>query len=254
MLPDNLASSYEQYKAATSIVLSWLNATAISCGYTVPRNLTNNDKIPSDPSKAQVTAQVTTARLKGKARKEAKASMKSKSAPDLEKIETKQVVTTKQVLKQAEAIARSSKVVPIAIQRLFQDAIKARMRCTAWFTSTDTMDNLSNSQHQYFTRTLQEAFEMLKPRFEIDSSCPKVDKPIDEEQDNKSINRFGSLHIEELDEELYESLPLAAQPTKHAEIQLEIDPDTDLPCKSPLPLRILLPLRIHFSVVLFVHI
>lgn len=97
MLPENLASSYQYYKAATNTVVSWLNSTAIACGFTAPTTvIKENDS-------TQTGKPTTTTRLKGKARMEAKAKIESNKSA---KLEARQIITTQQLLKQVSASKR----------------------------------------------------------------------------------------------------------------------------------------------------
>ncbi|KUJ18632.1 uncharacterized protein LY89DRAFT_667709 [Mollisia scopiformis] len=184
MLPTNLAASYVRYKTDTNTFVSWLNATAISCGHKTPFVADENE--PITITKAKVEPIAATGKLKGKARKEAQAKGEANAKAEKEaKLEAKtkqrQVISTAQVLKQAKIIVASPmKIsVPLYIQTLLRQAIQARKRCTQWFTTVVAEDKHSvgdlgkrNQSHEHFIRVLEEAFDILKPCFEM----PKITK------------------------------------------------------------------------------
>jgi hypothetical protein len=216
MLPEHLASTYENYKKDTNFFLTWLHNKAITCGYRSP--------LPSDSPDSQDQAKRSSSRLKGKARKEAKllAANTASSATKIPKPPSKHVISTKELLLQAETVAKSTNPivkVPEVVQKLLHDAICARKRCSAWFQrmkveETRSENDDSNETHEHFISVLESAFQLLKPRFE--SSQRSVDPETSEAGDavphygnppDNLGNRFEHLEVEELDEESYNSIP-----------------------------------------------
>ncbi|KAF8848910.1 hypothetical protein BDZ45DRAFT_697996 [Acephala macrosclerotiorum] len=245
MIPRNLASSYERYKKDTNTFVAWLHANALSCGYTPPGTATNAPLGNKNLNSAQ-PASSNAGRLKGKARKDAaKAASASKSEPTSSSPDECKVIPTVQLLKQAQAVAASKKVkVPIIIQRLLQEAIKARKRCTFWFTNVLAKDerklediDRNNNSHEYFIKVLEMTYDILKPRFEMPKArMPKTRSESVADGTGKGTseedptNRFESLEVEDIDQSAYDALPSAIPRSKSAtNVELEIDADADLP-------------------------
>ncbi|MCJ1291086.1 hypothetical protein MMC34_002629 [Xylographa carneopallida] len=102
MLPEFLESSYKRYKADTTVFTTWLAETAAKCGFVSSYNSTKPVQTPS-------------ARLKGKARKEAKdaakstkpSSSKQTAVPGLPSL--KHTVPIKELTAQAQTIVNFSR-------------------------------------------------------------------------------------------------------------------------------------------------
>lgn len=220
MLPDDLSGSYKAYKSDTNAFVTWLSRTALACGYKLPR--------------ANVDTGSST-RLKGKARKEAKAATTATSnRGSTPATASKQMISTSDLLAQAKHIANYKKPpvkVPVAIQYVLQQSIKARKRCASWFQKTTTDDNSSdhhrstgNAIHQHFIGILELAANILKPCFDsspalkTSTSCPDNPRCSDKANSKNSLNnRFGSLEIEEINEhELALMVPAALDPSSTA--------------------------------------
>ena len=218
MLPDILFSSYQRYKEDTNVFATWLSQAARSCGYEAPELDT---KVPM-PSKTAPSVVTASHRLKGKTRKEAKAAAATSDtstpkAPDSLPIPVaKYKLTTKRLLEQAQAVAKSMKPkvqLPPDILKVVQRAIHARQRCAAWFEETKSKNVTSIEGHAHFIAVLQQALNILQPCYdseEVDTtkqSGVKESKPKKMHGSSRTFgddlsNRFGNLHVDDIDETL----------------------------------------------------
>ena len=118
-----------------------------------------------------------TTRLKGKERKEAKllATKIPAETGHLPTPTTKHVLATKELLIQAKIIASSTYSiieVPEIVQRLFEEVIPSRKKCALWFRKVKTEsatieEDDTNQKHEHFIAVLEKAYELLKPKFEM---------------------------------------------------------------------------------------
>jgi hypothetical protein len=203
MLPESLSESYEEYKADTKAFVTWLSLTAVSKGYKL----------------RQADVKSTTARLKGKARKEAKSARNTNETSLPLK---KHIVSVKELVVQAECVASPQKPpvkVPLGIQYVLKRAINARRKCAAWFENLSkqqehSMHNTSNANHQHFISILESVYCMLEPHFTPSKSSvglltpkPVVDSSAADTNSSKDLaNRFKALKLEELDQDFVEQL------------------------------------------------
>jgi hypothetical protein len=258
MLPDNLSGSYKRYKEDTNVFATWLSNTARVCGY--------KQDVAHKPSVTQATTnrqhpvgQAPSARLKGKARKEAKAAVSaSKSTSTASASPTiKSAVGTREIIVQAALIADSKKppiAVPVVIQGVLRRAIQARKRCTAWFQKAASEykspeQERSNAAHEHFITVLERASEILEPCFEHSKSHQTVPSQPKKTSSNATStkpatyirNLFESLDVEDAnDHELDicvseaitvvpKSLPTAPTKSQAVEVfELDIGTNADL--------------------------
>jgi hypothetical protein len=183
MLPDILAGSYQRYKSDTNVFTTWLSATATKCGYKLPKSAKQEPSVasgsqPPRPS-AEPAASERTLTLAEKLRAQAERKAKKreeKKIPAVKSTEvetelavvqtTKHTVKTQDLLRQAEAVAKSSKFkIPDAIAQVVERAIQARRRCAVWFQQTGVDNGFSTEGHLHFIGVLEEALKILKPDF-----------------------------------------------------------------------------------------
>jgi hypothetical protein len=167
MLPSFLDSTYKRYKTDTSTFVRWLSETAQKCGYT---------SIAVEVKSIATPAAAKSARLKGKARKDAKKAEQSNlstPSPAFNGAENPKdycIVDLKELMPLATAIVNSKKpsfTVPSEIIRAHLRAVSARKRCTSYFTSktADSETAKSNYGHAYFTSLMEEAIRTLQLLF-----------------------------------------------------------------------------------------
>lgn len=78
--------------------------------------------------------------------------------------EVKAVVTVQEVVKQIEVLLaphRNAIRMPRSVQRDLNRAIAARRRFSAWYEASNSPDDISNENHQFFIDVLQKAFDHL---------------------------------------------------------------------------------------------
>ena len=106
-----------------------------------------------------------------KARKEAKAAAAENKKPAIVDQPSQPVVkcnvNTQELLRQAEAVATSTKPglkIPDSIVRVLERAIDARKRCAAWFRKTGIHSEESSTEsHLHFVGVLEKALNSLEP-------------------------------------------------------------------------------------------
>ncbi|KAA6408554.1 MAG: hypothetical protein FRX48_07636 [Lasallia pustulata] len=220
MLPHFLAGSYQRYKEDTTVFTTWLSKTAMTCGYK-PGDLTQQESVPPKVLSDSSNGRTTSARLKGRARKEAKAAGQTPKAPvsNSESPRTpiaKYAVTAKDLLRQAEVVAASVKPrvqMPFGVLRVVERAVDARQRCSAWFQKTGVMqDAASTERHLHFIDVLQSALGILKPCCE--TSTPNRQAQTQDAKSTSSTsavlgvprdslsNRFQALGVEDVEDVL----------------------------------------------------
>lgn len=182
-LGDNF-TTYRQYKDDTESIAGWLAKNALRCGYKIP-------------TAAGPASHPPTARLKGKARKEARGAAKASSTGP------RYTIAVSDFVHMAKAIAdyKPKVTVPRALDNLFNRAIEARRRCTQWYEEHlhDVED--SNRRHAHFTSVLTTAWETLRP-FKEARASRSTKRPAPEVlgADNKPlvelVNRFSGLNVE----------------------------------------------------------
>jgi hypothetical protein len=196
MLPESLYGRYKRYKEDTTVFATWLFNTAKACGYVAP----------SSPV-------------------EIEADTLSDGCEH-----TKHVLPTREIRAQATVIAASTRPkikVPLVIQGVLHRAIVARKRCSVWFREASaaketTNYDEANLKHEHFIKTLERAFDILQPRFELSSSqsqnqARQASGNNLSESGSGSIpaNRFEGLEVEDIDDEhldITASDPITAAP------------------------------------------
>ena len=206
MLPEILAGSYKRYKEDTNVFTTWLSQAAAACGYKPAQQEQNKSK------PACQRTPTTTPRLKGRARKEAKAAAaESKKLSDNfepPRPTVKYNVTTQELLHQAEAVAKSEKVLmrlPDSVVRIVQRAIGARKRCVSWFQKTGILsEEDSTKTHLHFVATLETALSTLRPDLQPseETSPGKGSSPATAVAAEALKNRFSVLGLEETGDDL----------------------------------------------------
>ncbi|KAI9647766.1 hypothetical protein NHQ30_004154 [Ciborinia camelliae] len=198
MLPNNLAGSYRRYKEDTNVFATWLLSTAERCGYKSEY---------SDETPQQQSAQPrTSARLKGKARKQAKKTAAASpltfpTSPTFLTAKLKRI-STKEMLLQAEMVANFKKrpvEMPMDIRNILERAIRARTRCATWFRSAKTdEDKESNRTHEHFIATLEMALTILEPCMEKAKVAGSSSPPKGENDIPHGKNPYGMLEVEDV--------------------------------------------------------
>ncbi|KAH7364811.1 hypothetical protein BKA65DRAFT_546679 [Rhexocercosporidium sp. MPI-PUGE-AT-0058] len=129
----------------------------------------------------------------------------------------KHILSTKELLHKAQFVSELTDPwveVPIHVQSLLNQAIQARKRWSAWFhrmSNSDTPADVieSNKAHEYFIEVLEKAFNILKPRLEAQET---KGTPVQDETSSSSSlegsNRFVTLEVEEIDQDVLDALPL----------------------------------------------
>jgi hypothetical protein len=180
MVPEILAGSYQRYKSDTNVFTTWLSTTAIACGYRPPKatlqeSSTASQQLPPTTQLAAAANTLTLAeKLRAQAEKKARKREEKRSLTKVPGIEaepvavptTKHTVKTQELLRQAKAVAGSSKFkVPDSIVQVVERAIRARKRCATWFQQTGVDNGFSTDGHIHFIIILEEAMKILKPGF-----------------------------------------------------------------------------------------
>lgn len=154
MVPDFLSNKYLQYKEDTNKFITWLLDTAKKYGHTESNPLPKSTPI--------------TARLKGRARKDAQ---KAASMPNRKKTEVRGKVSLQDIAHLARTIVtnidRKNPVrVPQYVLKHARNAIDARRKFIEWF-QTQAVDQPAlqenNKRHAYFVQVLEEALNTLTP-------------------------------------------------------------------------------------------
>ena len=203
MIPELLYSSYQRYKEDTNTFITWLSQAARACGFKLAENKSEK---------------VATPRLKGKARKEARAQAASstdyQSGPNEERKAvhvSKYEMTSRSLIEQAEVVGNSGRAkIPVNVLKVARRAIKARKRCTNWFTETKSKDEACTQAHAHFTAVLEQALSILKPCYQNQSLSsdhqPILRRPAQTFSDDLT-NRFRMLQVEDEDNDVNITAP-----------------------------------------------
>ncbi|KAH7305437.1 hypothetical protein B0I35DRAFT_413836 [Stachybotrys elegans] len=189
MLPPALKSIYQQYKADTDVVATWLAVTAKEHGYT--------ESTPGSNSVAK------SARLKGKARKKAQ---KGEATPNATAGST--TAKPKHVLKikEFEPIATFLAAIDtLKVPDYFAVAIERVIWVRKSFSgdlqqSGENVDPASDQRHAHFVGILEKARDLLKPLMETNVfNMDELKKAISKPKKSKSglDNMFGPLGVYE---------------------------------------------------------
>ncbi|EME79943.1 uncharacterized protein MYCFIDRAFT_176941 [Pseudocercospora fijiensis CIRAD86] len=161
VLPDILASSYGRYKEDTNLFATWLTKAAQATRYETAK---------TQPAAPVMTSPKSKGRARMLAKKAATESGKVNGAPSPKATTPEQprpaaryMVGTVKIIRQAEAVAASTKYfqLPTPILQAVERAIPARERCTRYFrTGTQAAkDRASDEKHDRFTEVLRKARE-----------------------------------------------------------------------------------------------
>ncbi|KAF2123222.1 hypothetical protein BDV96DRAFT_593660 [Lophiotrema nucula] len=140
---------------------------------------------------------------------------------------------------QAIATAEEQVMVPVALTKLFNRAIRTRRKVANWFKLKDDADQESNSRHHYFITVLEDAFKVLRP---FTSRGPQPARSGAQADASASIpfeNRFANLTVEEAAEFADEFESSEAGLPEVAKVVLEQD-ETDLEEELRLAISLLL--------------
>ncbi|KUJ08859.1 uncharacterized protein LY89DRAFT_741693 [Mollisia scopiformis] len=185
MLSEFLEGTYKKYKNDTSTFLKWLYETGTKCGY-----------VPDAPTTAKKQVEITpqkSARLKGKARKEAKAAkLVATSMPDTSAGVLSHEVPRRDLMPLAQAVLYSqdsSIKVPVKILQVGLRAVSTRKKLTESFsknTEASDVETLeSNYSHSYFNDLMERVILTLQPRFATMAGTNIKEK--DPTQNNETI-------------------------------------------------------------------
>ncbi|CZR66882.1 uncharacterized protein PAC_16783 [Phialocephala subalpina] len=222
MLPAFLDSTYKRYKHDTSKFIKWLFENGQKCGYKTPVSGA------AKPQQEQVPA--AKPRLKGKARKEAKQAAKATPSADPNDgrpAAEHRLVPPKELLPLAKAIVNSKMVtIPSDIIRSGLSAISARKRCTNYFKSKTTPEDIktaqSNSEHSYFISLMEEVIMTLQPCFATSAGASTHKAEAKSVSIEDLENRFASLEVEEPQED---NVPAEPSPsTNSLEVVYDVEP------------------------------
>ena len=170
---DTFLSTYKQYKRDTEYIAGWLAETAKTTGYEL-----RTRKAPM-----------------------AKKKRSGKKKPSKPRPEGKEfIIGVNEFVPMAEAIAQtgSDMLVPVALSRVFNNAIQTRRKVANWFKTKVHSDDDSNKRHHYFITVLEDAFRVLRPHISV--GLPKTargESRTEEVSDIALENRFANLTVEE---------------------------------------------------------
>jgi hypothetical protein len=181
MLPQFLFSSYEQYKADTDFVASWLVNTATQHGYVVPRS--PSETLPKP------------ARLKGRARKLAREAKASSSA-DVGRHDAVTRVYLRDFVPLAQFIAESTEPrieVSAAFETRLKRAIRRRRQHHDWHDKHNKRPGTTGIEdgHGYFIGILEQVQALLQPSLASEIDHETTFK--DDFDDRDFSNRFHML-------------------------------------------------------------
>lgn len=207
MLPDSLVGSYRRYKADTSIFATWLEETAVACGYQATK-----------PSFRKAHVQV-----------------------DGASEEQVHVVPVKTLIEQADLIAQhieSTLHCPRFVVRAATRAIEARRRFTNHFAAIG-LSEASDAAHRHFLDVLERALDLVKPVDNVrlktyastnastNASTTSSD-PITEDEASTLANRFDMLEVEDTLDLSSDTMENATDIEPKAEaVQVEVQEDED---------------------------
>lgn len=226
MLPEFLAGSYKRYKQDTALFTTWLAQAASSVGYN-PNGTKHSpsqqpESVAAEPAHS---AAPKGARLKGKARKAAKDAAAKVKEPNVGTSESqapstvKYTITTGELLRQAQAVAQSSRKfnvkMPATLRAVVERAVRARQRCSEWFQKSGVRNQYADKQHTYFISILERSLKILEPCVQSETAGPEQQTQNEPLLESSNVNnRFSSLKLEETPE---------ADPTEVSEIAAAVN-------------------------------
>ncbi|KAF2146868.1 uncharacterized protein K452DRAFT_242024, partial [Aplosporella prunicola CBS 121167] len=207
MLPDFLASSYQQYKNDTNAIASWLATTAKDCGYSGLAEMAPEGGAGSG-------------RPKGKARKKKKKPTSGPAGSSPYTISIKDFTDLAEYIVGTEHPA--ARTVPpniidvlsrtICIRKSFADQLSPNL-------SSNFRDTESEKRHSHFVDVLQRVKSILSPH--MSSSEESTSASTD-----KFTNAFSGLHIEEPSESFLQAPDMPPSPKTEPEYSAETPQDT----------------------------
>ncbi|OTA97994.1 hypothetical protein M426DRAFT_144524 [Hypoxylon sp. CI-4A] len=182
MLPKLLVGSYKQYKDDTSMFVTWLGSAAEACG------CESNAKKGSMPNPSV------------RPKQDPKILASSKRSKNDDTLTISYKITTKELIDHINTISQSvpNVVMPACIKIRLKRAIKAREKCSDWYTKTfDEATYHDDNTHRFFITILQDALAKLGGQEDDEGkeSCPEESEGI------RFENRFSHLDIEDLDDD-----------------------------------------------------
>ncbi|KAE9364710.1 hypothetical protein N431DRAFT_520307 [Stipitochalara longipes BDJ] len=118
-------------------------------------------------------------------------------------------VGTQEIIRQAEAIARNSKVsIPNIMAHILDRTIRARKRCTVFFQTSGADDGQSTDSHLHFIGILEQALKILNLEAVVRHQTAKATPTGGGSSANDELsNRFGELEVEDIDDIIGDTLP-----------------------------------------------
>ena len=236
MLSDFFKSTWRAYKDDTNSFAAWLARTAEQCGYSSDLlNRTGPSSSLSSSSNSKPSA-----RLKGKARKQAKDAIiaqdkqsKTANVADDSPAKASYIIEVKEFTVLAEYIAGSGK--PVVMSRslvnILNRVIDLRSRHHSWFREQREFDDCTkkvkaDESHSYFLGILERTREILKPLMPSDMVYDLLGNPLSVTEDpeekitTKIRNTFDSLSIQEPSQEFLDApdvklTPLSQSSAEH---------------------------------------
>ncbi|KAM7199129.1 hypothetical protein V8F33_004604 [Rhypophila sp. PSN 637] len=216
MLPGPLVSVYQQYKADTNFIASWLATTARACGY--PADLLSN------PGHAEPKPK--SGRLKGKARTNAR------NKPTTKTTSSKHIVALSDFLPLSNHIANSTKPrvrVPDVFSTIISRVIAVRTGFGGRMEEHGVeRDPAKDKDHQFFVSVLEAVRDTLRPRMSESTNAAEAaaGAAVDIKKD-QTCNRFEFLSVYEPSQAFLDA-PAVSQPQAQSkdDIIYEAEPQT----------------------------
>ncbi|KAM7210096.1 hypothetical protein V8F06_014518 [Rhypophila decipiens] len=217
MLPGPLLSVYQQYKADTDFVASWLATTARLCGY--PADLLSN------PARSKPKPKPNSGRAKGKPR-----SNGAKRKPTTKTTSSKYIVALADFLPLANHIANSTKPL-IQVPDVFSTTISRLIDVRTGFGGRMEEhgvepDPVKDESHQFFVGVLEAVRDTLRPRMSINAAEAAAGVAEDARTGQPS-NRFEFLSVYEPSQAFLDAPPVKQPQTDSKDdVVYEAEPQT----------------------------
>lgn len=207
LLFNYVKSSYQQYKADTDAVASWLATTAARCGY--------SSGLPHEENAVQ---QPKSRRLKGKARIQARddknESLSSKATPKNSNGRPTYTIAIKDFTRLAENIAAHAQP-PVQVPASFATALNRAIAVRKYFMKAissqlprDGQSKAADERHSFFLGVLEHVREILRPRMPVDKfgdARGREAGPDEPKAREELVNMFDSLEVYEPSEEFLQA-------------------------------------------------
>lgn len=242
MLSDFLRSSLKTYKDDTNSIAAWLAVTAKQCGYSsdLLDRTDSSTASSSSSSSSTLPPSQSSARLKGKARKQAKdAAAAQGNRPEASKIASSPpnkpsyIIKVRDFTTLAEFIAGFRKPVikvPTYLVNALNRAIELRSQHNAWSREQNDSDEPTKREntdesHSYFLGVLERTREILKPRMPSDLIDDVLCKPPSgisgngdpgEKPTSQIRNKFENLDIQEPSQEFLDAPDIVPTPVSQS--------------------------------------